>query len=112
MPTRKADAKKSKAPSHDTPILQLRNLGPACEKDFSAVEIYTLGDLLELGVEKSFEVLMLGKIARGNRGKCFNAAYLYAIYGAIHNIDWRDVPEPKKVYFKKLTAKLREEYAK
>lgn len=93
----------------ETPIIQLRNLGPVCEADFKAVEIETLGDLLDLGVEKAFELLMLGRIARGEDA-CFNAAYLYAIYGAVHDRDWRDLPESKKDRFKRLTAKMRKEH--
>ena len=37
----------------------------------------------------------------------FNACYLYALWGAIHDCDWRLVPDDKKEEFKKLTASLR-----
>jgi hypothetical protein len=42
-------------------------------------------------------------------GKCFNAAYLYALYGAVYDVDWREVPEAKERQFKKLTKRLRAE---
>jgi len=94
----------------DTPIVELLNLGPACARDLEAVDIHNAGDIRELGVEKSFEVMMLGRIARGEKGFCFNASYLYALYGAIHDVDWREIPESKKKRFKNLTAKLRAEH--
>ncbi|MDA8743657.1 TfoX/Sxy family protein [Rubripirellula amarantea] len=102
-------------PDDCTPIAQLRNLGVACERDLNAVQIYTLGDIKELGIEKTFEVLMLGRIARGARhrnggGTTFNAVYLYALYGAVHDIDWRAIPDVKKSRFKELTARMRKEH--
>mgnify|MGYP000725312680 CR=1 FL=1 len=88
-------------------ITELRNLGPACERDLHAVQVYTAEDIKRLGVEATFVRMMEGRIARGTGGSCFNASYLYALYGAIHDCDWRDVPETKKAEFKKLTARLR-----
>ena len=96
-------------PKNDTPIIELRNLGPACEEQLNAVGIYTAGDIRKLGVEETFELTMRGRMQRGQGGHCFNAAYLYAIYGAINDIDWREVPEKKKEQFKALTKRLRDE---
>lgn len=96
--------------SETRPISQLRNLGPACESDLNAVGVHTLDDIKELGIEKTFELMMLGRISRGESGYCFNASYLYALYGAVHDIDWRDVPESLKSEYKALTAKLRSEH--
>ena len=92
-------------------ISQLRNLGPACERDLNAVEIHTLADIKRVGIERVFVRLMEGRIVRGERPICFNACYLYALYGAVHDCDWRDVPETKKRAFKRLTASLREKYS-
>jgi len=96
---------------NDKPISQLRNLGPACQRDLNAVGIYTLADIEEIGIEGTFLQMMQGRIKRKQGGKCFNAAYLYALYGAVHDVDWREVPESKKRQFKKLTAQLREEFS-
>jgi len=52
--------------------------------------------------------LLIARTQLGRSAKCCNAAYLYALYGAIHNIDWRDVPETKKAQFKAFAAELRE----
>jgi len=37
----------------------------------------------------------------------YNAAYLYALEGAIRDCDWRAIPERLKSEFKKYTAELR-----
>ena len=94
----------------EKPIRQLRNLGPACERDLNAVGIYTLADIEEHGVEGTFLQMMQGRRKNKRGGKCFNAAYLYALYGAVHDVDWREVPEAKKKQFKKLTKQLRAEF--
>jgi len=101
---------------NEKPIHKLRNLGPACERDLNAVGIYTLADIEEHGVEGTFLQMMQGRRKRTQAqkkksGKCFNAAYLYALYGAVHDVDWREVPEAKKKQFKKLTQQLREEFS-
>ncbi len=86
----------------------MRNLGPACEKDFAAVGIHTAGDLLQYTPEEAFIKMLVGRKNGGRVAGCCNAAYLYAIYGAIHDVDWREVPEKKKEAFKAFTAELRE----
>ncbi len=90
------------------PISSMRNLGPACEQDLNAVGILTAEQLIELGPEEAFVKMLIGRKQQGRGAKCCNAAYLYALYGAIHDIDWRDVPERKKEEFKKLTAEMRQ----
>ena len=86
----------------------MRNLGPACENDLTAVGIYTAQDLIDLGAEAAFIKLLAGHRKQGRSAKCCNAAYLYALYGAIVDKDWRKIPERKKREFRKLTADLRE----
>ncbi len=100
---------------NEKPIHQLRNLGPAFERDLNAVGIYTLADIKKHGVEATFLQMMQGRRQKAKKqnkkgGTCFNAAYLYALYGAVHNIDWREVPESKKKQFKKLTQQLRDDF--
>ena len=89
-------------------ISEMKNLGPACELDLNAVGIRTAGQLIELGAEEAFIRMMIGRKKNGRSTKCCNAAYLYALYGAIHDVDWREVPEAKKSEFKSLTAEMRE----
>lgn len=85
----------------------MRNLGPACEKDLKAADILTAHDLIAIGPEEAFRQMLLGRIRSGRSAKCCNAAYLYALYGAIHDLDWRAIPEQKKIDFKKLAAEMR-----
>ena len=74
----------------------MRNLGPACEKDLNAAGIMTAEQVKTLGAEETFVRMLLGRIQQGRSASCCNAAYLYAIYGAIHDIDWRKNPRTKK----------------
>ena len=103
-------AKKSKSGqlADDRKISEMRNLGPACEKDFNAIGIETAGQIIELGAEEAFIQMLIGRKAVGRSAKCCNAAYLYAIYGAIHDIDWRALPQKKKEEFKTFTKQLRD----
>ena len=68
----------------------------------------TAADVKKLGAEESFVRMLIGRLQSGRSAKCCNAAYLYAIYGAIHDIDWREIPEKKKQEFKSLAAEMRE----
>ncbi len=88
-------------------ISEMRNLGPACEQDFNSVGIMTAEQLIRLGPEDAFLKMLLGRKQQGGSTKCCNAAYLYAIYGAIHDVDWRNIPDHKKQQFKAFAAELR-----
>ena len=92
----------------DRSIAEMRNMGPACEQDLNAAGILTAEDLKDLGEEEAFVQLLIARKRQGRSAKCCNAAYLYALYGAIHNIDWCDLPESKKQHFKTFAAELRE----
>ena len=89
-------------------ISQMRNLGPACEKDFEAVGIVYAHQIIKLGAKKSFIEMLRGRLELGREAKCCNALYLYSLYGAIHNLDWREIPEDIKLEFKKFTKELRD----
>lgn len=94
--------------SQDTAIKamqSLRNIGPVCARDLVAAGIDSPEKLKELGAQEAFLKLCLH-----TKKFCFNAAYLYALEGAIKNCDWRAIPENKKIEFKAFTAKLREEF--
>ena len=85
----------------------MRNLGVAVEKDLNAAGIFFEYEVVSLGVEKTFLKMLEGRIILGRSAKCCNALYMYSIFGAIHDIDWKDLPEKKKVAFKKYAEKLR-----
>jgi DNA transformation protein and related proteins len=88
-------------------ISEMRNLGPAVEKDLIAAGVNSADQVIRLGVKKTFLSMLDGRLEHRRSAKCCNALYLYSIYGAIHDIDWRDIPESKKIEFKKYTDKLR-----
>lgn len=96
--------KAKKKPRDPRKISELRNLGPACEADLNAVGIFTAQDLFDVGHEVAFIKLLQGRVAWGLKTHGCNAAYLYSLYGAIHDLDWRDVPVAKKNQFKKWTG--------
>jgi len=86
----------------------MRNLGPAVEADLNAVGIHTAAQVHELGAEETFLKMLDGRLVLGRSAKCANALYLYALYGAIYDIDWRDIPADKKEEFKSFTASIRD----
>ena len=92
----------------DRPIDEMRNLGPACARDFNAAGIFTAAELKALEPETAFVKMLYARKKQGRSAKACNAGYLYALYGAIHDVDWRDVPEEEKARFKAFTAELRE----
>lgn len=97
----------ARKPADRRRISEMRNLGPACEEDLNAAGIFTAQELIDTGVETAFIKLLQCRVARGLSTHGCNAAYLYALYGAVHDCDWREVPEAKKVEFKKWTAEIR-----
>ena len=88
-------------------ISDMRNLGPACERDLNAAGVFTADQVIAMGPEATFLRMLEARRERGQSAKACNAAYLYALYGAVHDVDWRDVPEKTKTEFKTLTAELR-----
>ncbi len=90
-------------------ISEMRNLGPVCEEILCAAGIETADHLIQLGVEEVFERMVAVRMARGERN-IIHAAFLYALYGAVEDCAWQEVPEPKKIEFKSIAARLRRKY--
>lgn len=95
-------------PEAEMRVSEMRNLGPAVEKDLAAAGVTTAAQVRELGAEATFIKMLEGRVASGRSASCANALYLYSLHGAIEDIDWRDLPEAKKEEFKALTAEIRE----
>ena len=89
-------------------ISKLRNLGVEAEKDFESAGIKTAEELMKLEPKEAFLKILKGRAKRAKKVSCCNALYLYAIYGAIYDMDWRMIPETKKEGFKHFTKSLRE----
>ena len=81
---------------------QLKNVGPKLAEKMIAAGIETPYQLRQLGAKKAFEKMYLSGDAYGD----FNAAYLYALEGAIRNCDWLDIPEKVKREYKEYAQKL------
>lgn len=88
-------------------ISSMRNLGEAVEKDLNMAGITCAQDVMDLGTEGTFVRMLQGRVMLGRSASCCNALYLYAIYGALHDIDWRLIPEAKKNRFKAFAKELR-----
>jgi len=75
---------------------QLRNVGPKLAAKLVEAGIDTPEKLKQIGAKKAFQKLYPTGDSYGD----FNAAYLYALEGAIRNCDWLDIPEKIKQEYK------------
>ncbi len=87
---------------------QLRNIGPQLAARLIAARIDTPEKLRRLGAKKAFKRMY----AEGDAYGDFNAAYLYALEGAIRDCDWLEIPESVKQDFKKYAHALQEQKRK
>ena len=81
----------------------LKNIGPKTASQLINAGIDTPKKLRDRGAKQAFMDIQ----ASGGFCGCFNAAYLYALEGAILDCDWRDIPEKRKSEFKEFTSELR-----
>ena len=81
---------------------QLRNVGPKLASKMIAAGIDSPEKLRQLGAKKAFEIMYRSGDAYGD----FNAAYLYALEGAILDCDWLDISEETKNEYKRYAQKL------
>jgi DNA transformation protein len=83
----------------------LRNIGPVVSRQMVEAGIDTPEKLRTLGAKEAFlRIYKTCGLGCGN----FHAAYLYALEGAIHDCDWRLIPDSKKEEFKAFTEKMRQ----
>lgn len=90
-------------------LSEMRNIGPACEAHLNAAGIFTEEDIVQLGVEETYERMVAAQMKTGKR-VVIHPGYLYAIYGALEDCDWREVPASKKNEFKAICDRLRRKY--
>jgi DNA transformation protein len=81
---------------------QLRNVGPKLAAKLVEAGIDTPAKLRQLGAKKAFAKMYPVGDAYGD----FNAAYLYALDGAIRDCDWLDIPADIKREYKKFAQDL------
>ena len=75
---------------------QLRNIGPKLAAKLVEARIDSPEKLRQIGAKKAFEKMY----AAGDSYGDFNAAYLYALEGAIRDCDWLDIPDKIKQEYK------------
>ena len=85
---------------------QLRNVGPKLATKLVEAGIDTPEKLREIGAKQAFATMYPTGDAYGD----FNAAYLYALEGAIRNCDWLDIPEKIRQEYKEYAQNLQSKY--
>ena len=81
---------------------QLRNVGPKLAEKLLEAGVDTPEKLRELGAKKAFDLMYAAGDAYGD----YNAAYLYALEGAIRDCDWLSIPDEVKEEYKKYARQL------
>jgi len=81
---------------------QLRNIGPKLAASLVEAGIDSPEKLRRVGAKKAFKKMY----ADGDFYGDFNAAYLYALEGAIRDCDWLDIPEKIKQEYKEYAQNL------
>ncbi len=87
---------------------QLRNVGPKLAAKLIAAGIDSPEKLRQIGAKKAFEKMYPAGDAYGD----FNAAYLYALEGAIRDCDWLEIPEKIKQEYKEFAQNLQSKKTK
>ena len=83
-------------------VKQLRNVGPALAAKLVEAGIDSPEKLRRMGAKEAFKKMYPGGDSYGD----FNAAYLYALEGAIRDCDWLDIPESIKEEYKEYAQEL------
>ena len=81
---------------------QLRNIGPKLAQKMADAGIDTPAKLRHMGAKKAFAAMYPSGDVYGD----FNAAYLYALEGAIRDCSMSDLPETTKQEFRDYTHKM------
>ena len=81
---------------------QLRNVGPKLAAKLVEARIDSPDKLRRLGAKKAFEKIY----AEGDSYGDYNAAYLFALEGAIRNCDWLGIPDKIKLEYKEYARRL------
>ena len=87
---------------------QLQNVGPKLAEKLISADIDTPEKLKKIGAKKAFALMYKD----GDRYGDYNAAYLYALEGAIRGCDWLDIPEDVKEEYKMYAQNLQKQKKK
>jgi len=81
---------------------QLRNVGPKLAIKLIEAGIDSPEKLRQLGAKKAFKKMYTAGDSYGD----YNAAYLYALEGAIRDCDWLNIPDKIKQEYKEYARNL------
>ena len=84
---------------------RLRNVGPKLAEKLLSVGIDSPEKLQAVGALKAFNLMYQS----GDKYGDFNAAYLYALEGAIRDCDWLDIPASIKAEYKNYAQQLQKQ---
>lgn len=84
---------------------KLRNIGPTSRRELIEIGIETRDQLIAAGVADTMRRLLF----RFGGEKNISVNYLYALEGAIHDHDWRDITPSRKEELRALLCQLRAE---
>lgn len=85
----------------------MRNIGPTSSRELAKIGIKSRSDLINTGIEETARRLLF----RFGGEKQISMNYLYALEGAIHDHDWRDITPSRKQELRDLLIRLRREIA-
>lgn len=80
----------------------LKNVGPKLAEKLVEAGIDTPEKLKQLGAKKAFQLMY----AKGDSYGDYNAAYLYALEGAVRDCDWLEIPHGLKEEYKAYARNL------
>jgi DNA transformation protein len=83
----------------------MRNIGPKSSRELSEIGIENRDQLRALGIEETTRRLLF----RFGSEKKISLNYLYALEGAIHDRDWRDIMPARKQELRVLLDAVRRE---
>ena len=85
----------------------LKNVGPKLAEKLIEAGIDTPEKLRQMGAKAAFDQMY----RHGDKYGDFNAAYLYALEGAIRDCDWLEIPESIKKAHKEYANELQKKRA-
>jgi DNA transformation protein len=80
----------------------LKNVGPRLAEKLLVAGIDSPEKLKEMGAKAAFDRMYKD----GDKYGDYNAAYLYALEGAVRNCDWLEIPEKIKQEYKEYAKSL------
>ncbi|WP_341364487.1 TfoX/Sxy family DNA transformation protein [Thalassospira sp. SN3W] len=86
---------------------KMRNIGPTSSHELAEIGIKSRSDLIKAGIEETARRLLF----RFGGEKQISVNYLYALEGAIHDHDWRDIAPSRKQELRDFLVRLRSEIA-